>query len=121
MKKVLFAATVMSHLKAFHEPYMEWFQEQGWEVHAAGNEDVSLQFCDKKYLLSITRSPFKLQNIQAFLQLSKIIKKEQYDIIHCHTPMGGVLVRLAALGERKKHGTKVIYTAHGFHFLREHH
>jgi glycosyltransferase EpsD len=115
--KVLFLATVMSHLKAFHEPYMEWFQNQGWEVHAIGKEDADLRFCDKKYFLPIERSPFKLENIQALAHLKKIIDKEQYNIIHCHTPMGGVLARLAAMGARK-HGTKVIYTAHGFHFFR---
>ncbi len=115
--KVLFVATVISHIKAFHEPYMEWFQKQGWEVHVVGNGEEKLQFCDKKYLLPIARSPFKLQNLWAFLQLKKIIKKEQYDIIHCHTPMGSVLTRLAAL-EARKHGTKVIYTAHGFHFFK---
>ena len=31
--------------------------------------------------------------------------------------MGGILARIAARGERKK-GTKVIYTAHGFHFYK---
>jgi glycosyltransferase EpsD len=115
--KVLFLATVMSHLKAFHEPYMEWFQSQGWEVHAAGKEDADLRFCDKKYFLPIERSPFQAENIKAGIQLKKIIEKENYDIIHCHTPMGGVLARLAAAGARK-HGTKVIYTAHGFHFYK---
>ncbi|MCI2455403.1 glycosyltransferase, partial [Listeria monocytogenes] len=35
--------------------------------------------------------------------------------IHCHTPMGSVIGRLAAKGTRKK-GTKILYTAHGFHF-----
>ena len=31
--------------------------------------------------------------------------------------MGGVLARLAARAARKQ-GTKVIYTAHGFHFCK---
>ena len=31
--------------------------------------------------------------------------------------MGGILARIAARGERKK-GTKVVYTAHGFHFYK---
>lgn len=114
--KILFAATVISHLKAFHEPYMDWFQKQGWEVHAVGNEDMPLQFCDKKYLIPVARSPLKLQNIKALLKLRKIIENEHYDIIHCHTPMGAVLTRLAAIKARRQ-GTKVIYTAHGFHFF----
>ena len=48
-------------------------------------------------------------------ELQKIIEENDYKIIHCHTPMGGVLSRLAAIRARKN-GTKVIYTAHGFHF-----
>jgi len=41
----------------------------------------------------------------------------QYEMIHCHTPVGGALARLAAR-EARKNGTKVIYTAHGFHFCQ---
>ena len=39
-------------------------------------------------------------------------------MIHCHTPVGGIITRLAAASSRKKNGTKVIYTAHGFHFFK---
>ena len=42
----------------------------------------------------------------------RIIKEEKIELIHCHTPVGGVLGRLAG----KKTDCKVIYTAHGFHF-----
>lgn len=49
--------------------------------------------------------------------LARIIDEHRYSIIHCHTPMGGVLARLAARKQRKE-GTKVIYTAHGFHFCQ---
>ena len=49
--------------------------------------------------------------------MKKIINENQYDIIHCHTPVGGVLARLAARKKRKR-GTKVLYTAHGFHFYK---
>jgi glycosyltransferase EpsD len=43
------------------------------------------------------------------------LREESFDLIHCHTPVGGILTRLAARRCRKK-GTTVIYTAHGFHF-----
>ncbi|KHE69248.1 glycosyltransferase family 4 protein, partial [Halobacillus sp. BBL2006] len=49
--------------------------------------------------------------------LHALINENQYKIVHCHTPMGGVLARLAARSARKN-GTKVIYTAHGFHFCK---
>ena len=45
------------------------------------------------------------------------MKENKYDIIHCNTPMGGVIARLVAKKYRKN-GMKVIYTAHGFHFYK---
>lgn len=115
--KVLFCATVDYHFKAFHLPYMKWFQEQGWEVHVAASGNMDLPYVDKKFDLPIQRSPFKPANVQAYKELKSIIDQNKYSIIHCHTPMGGVLARLAARQARKK-GTKVIYTAHGFHFCK---
>ena len=51
-------------------------------------------------------------------ELKNIIEENKYEIIHCHTPVGGVITRLAARNARKKYNTKVIYTAHGFHFYK---
>lgn len=117
IKKVLFCATVDYHFKAFHLPYMKWFQERGWEVHVAASGRLQLPYCDKKFDLPIERSPFKLNNLKAYKELKKVIEQNKYDIIHAHTPMGGLLARLAARKSRKQ-GTKVIYTAHGFHFCK---
>lgn len=117
MKKVLFSATVDSHILAFHLPFLKWFKEHGYEVHVATNGDAEIPYCDKKIKISFERSPFKLNNIKAIFQLKKVISKEKYDIIHTHTPMGSVVTRLVAKGARK-HGTRVIYTAHGFHFFK---
>jgi glycosyltransferase EpsD len=116
-KKVLFCATVDIHFKAFHLPYLKWFKNQGWEVHVAAYGDMELPFVDKKYNIPIQRSPFNKSNLGAYKKLTEIIDNNQYKIIHCHTPMGGVLARLAARHARRK-GTKVIYTAHGFHFCK---
>lgn len=117
MKKVLFTATVDSHILAFHLPFLKWFKDQGYEVHVATNGDEEIPYCDKKIKISFERSPFKLNNIKAIFQLRKILLKEKYDIIHTHTPMGSVVTRLAAKKSRKQ-GTRVIYTAHGFHFFK---
>lgn len=115
--KILFCATVDYHFKAFHLPIMEWFIRQGWEVHVAAKGELDLPFVDKRYHLSIERSPLRLNNRRAYQELKGIIKEQNYSIIHCHTPTAGVLVRLAAQAARRT-GTKVIYTAHGFHFCR---
>lgn len=113
--KILFCATVDVHFKAFHLPYMEWFRQHNWEVHTAANGVMDLPFVNKKYNIPIQRSPFHRDNIKAYHSLKSIIEENHYDLIHCHTPLGGVLARLAARKARKN-GTKVIYTAHGFHF-----
>ncbi|UAL46941.1 glycosyltransferase family 4 protein [Sutcliffiella horikoshii] len=116
-KKILFCATVDYHFKAFHLPTMKWFKEQGWEVHVAAAGNIELPFTDKKHVIPIHRSPFRKDNKKAYQELKAIINQNQFKIIHCHTPLGGVLTRLAAK-EARKSGTKVIYTAHGFHFCK---
>ena len=116
-KKILLSATVDTHILAFHLPYLKYFKEQGYETHVMANGNNIIPYCDKRHQINISRSPFKLNNIKAYQGIKQVINKEHFDIIHCHTPMGGVLTRLAARETRKK-GTKVIYTAHGFHFYK---
>ncbi|RWS41905.1 glycosyltransferase family 1 protein [Bacillus mycoides] len=116
-KKVLFCATVDYHFKAFHLPYLKWFADQGWEVHVAANGNIHLPYVTQKYNIPIQRSPLSIQNLHAYKKLKSIIHQNKYKIIHCHTPMGGVIARLAARKARRE-GTKVIYTAHGFHFCK---
>lgn len=118
MKKVLFVATVtQQHINVFHIPYLKWFKEQGYEVHVASKGNEYIEYCDKHFDLPFERFPIKRNNIKTYKQLKKIIDENDYEIIHCHTPVGGVLGRFAARKTRKK-GTKVLYTAHGFHFFK---
>ena len=46
-------------------------------------------------------------------QLLNLMKRENYDVVHCNTPIGGVLGRICA---KKARIPYVIYEAHGFHF-----
>lgn len=117
MKKVLFVATVTRHIKSFHIPYLKWFKENGYEVHVASNGEEEIEYCDKHFNMPFERFPIKKNNIKTYKQLKRIIKDNNYKIVHCHTPVGGVLTRLATKKVRKN-GTKVIYTAHGFHFYK---
>jgi glycosyltransferase EpsD len=116
-KKILFCATVDDHFRVFHLPYLKWFKEQGWNVHIAAAGNKELPYADKKYSIPIKRFPLHKSNLDAYKKLKSIIVENRYHIIHCHTPMGGVLSRLAARNERNRI-TKVIYTAHGFHFCK---
>lgn len=121
--KVLLTATVQSHICQFHRPLVEILHEHGCEVHVAAKDNLAeknglkLDFVDKVYNVPFARSPKSKDNLQAYKELKKIIEKEHYDVIHCNTPMGGIVTRLAARKTRKR-GTKVYYTAHGFHFYK---
>lgn len=117
MKKVLFVANVLAHITSFHLPYLELLQRNGYEVHIITNANGKEKpmCCAEMYDLPICRSPFRLKNIKALKQAKKIIKNNNYALIHSHTPMGGVVGRLAGKQARKA-GTKMLYTSHGFHF-----
>lgn len=121
MKKVLFVASVAGHIKNFHTPYLKLFKDKGYTTYVAANwtlkENEKIDFCDNFIQLPIERKPFSLKNIKAICKLKKLLKVEKFDLIHCHTPMGSVVARLSAKSSRKK-GTKVVYTAHGFHFYK---
>ena len=122
-KKVLLTATVQSHICQFHKVLADLLHEYGYEVHVAARDNLAeknglkLDFVEKVYDVPFSRSPKSTDNIKAYKQLKKIIDKEQYDVVHCNTPMGGIVTRLAARKARKN-GTQVYYTAHGFHFYK---
>lgn len=121
--KILYTATVLSHICQFHLPHMRYLQEQGWEVHVAAHDNLAvknglqLKYCNNFIETPFSRSPKSLDNLKAFKQLKTLLAEEHYDVILCNTPMGGIVTRLAAKQTRKQ-GTKVIYMAHGFHFYK---
>ena len=122
MKKVLFAATLRSHIGQFHQPYLKFFKNAGYEVHIAAKDNsnqkkIKIGHYDQFHPICYERLPFKRENIKAYFQMKNLLKQHQYDIIHCHTPVAAVITRLVSRPYRKK-GLKVIYTAHGFHFFQ---
>lgn len=117
MKKVLFISNTANFSK-FNRPLMKWFKKQDWQVDYCSAGEETVTECDNHYIVCITRKPFNLRNIRGYLEVKKILSRNNYDLIHCHTPMGGVIGRLASKSLRKKGNLKVVYTAHGFHFYK---
>jgi len=114
MSRILYISNTANFSK-FNRPFMRWFREQGWQVDYVSAGEEPILDCDNQYAISIERSPYTFRNFKAYKELKKILLNG-YDIIHCHTPMGGFLGRLAAKNIRAK--AKIIYTAHGFHFYK---
>ena len=118
MAKILLVANTDMHINLCYLPYIKYLKEQGHIVHVVTNTGVTIEYSDKKIKVPIHRTPWKFGNIQAIIALKKVIDEEKYDLISCSTPMGGVVARIAAIKARKKNNTKIIYTAHGFHFYK---
>jgi len=117
MKKALIVATVYNFISSFERSDIRILQEQGYEVWCACNTDEADGRLDEMGVhvvhIPFARSPFSKSNLSAYKQLVKLMRQERFDLMHCHTPVGGVLGRLAA---GKCRLPRVIYTAHGFHF-----
>jgi Glycosyltransferase len=123
-------ASVSSMIDQFNMPNIKLLQEMGYQVDVAcnfehGNTSSSERVSQFKreleerginyYQIDFARSITKLnQNYRAYKQVKKLLINNSYSFIHCHSPIGGVIGRLTA----KRTNTKVIYTAHGFHFFR---
>ncbi|MGO4108823.1 glycosyltransferase family 4 protein [Paenibacillus sp. YAF4_2] len=118
-RKVAYVATVYSHLASFHIPFMKDLQEQGYEVHAYASPDHCTEDVRSAGFecrdIPFSRNPLKAGNVKAVGELTKWFKKENYDLIHVHTPNASVICRLAALFAGSRN---VVYTAHGFHFFK---
>lgn len=121
--KILYTASVLSHICQFHLPVMEMLQNEGHTVHVAARNNLdeknglTLRFTDEFFDIPFQRSPRDKRNKKAYKLLKQLLNKEYYDVIICNTPVVSVLTRLAAKQARKK-GTVVIYIAHGFHFYK---
>lgn len=113
-KRVLFIATVDRHIEAFHLPLIKLLAEQGYKVDVASNGNSEFPFVQQKFNVPFTRNPLTLSNVKSYNIIKKIMETYNYDIVHCHTPVGATVGRLAA----KRSNAKILYTAHGFHFYK---
>ena len=126
MKKFLIVAHYSRFLVQFELNDVRLLQNMGYEVHYATNYEHEDMYADAVrvirehgvilHQIDFVRSPYNvIANEKAYRQLKELMRMEQFDGIHCHTPMAGALARLAANAT----GTKpVLYTAHGFHFYK---
>lgn len=122
--KLLYILNIAKRVNNFSFTSMMAAQKLGVEFHIAGNwsyaSDEERQADEKRYGIKIhqidfIRAPYHPGNRTAYIQLKNLVQKEKYDVIHCNTPIGGVLGRIVA----KRCGvSKVIYQVHGFHFFK---
>lgn len=109
-------------LGSVRKPCVETAHEMGYEIWIGVNRenpeelkadaDYPVYFYDSHTYRNLFA--FK-DNYLAFRNAMNILKKGGFDVIHCNTPIGGVIGRLCGKLAKIPH---VIYTAHGFHFYK---
>ena len=102
------------------KPCLEVALNMGYDVFFGVNrfnpEDLYCELPIKLYDSHTYRNIFSFKdNKIAYKNLMHILKNNDIDVIHCNTPVGGLIGRLCG---KKRHTRKIIYTAHGFHFYK---
>lgn len=131
LKRALMVATVPSMIGCFNMDNIHILLNMGYEVHVACNfkdrsvwpkEKIKELIYEFKKLniiyhqIDFCRNPRNVKKvIRSFCQMRNLLKTESFSLIHCHTPVGGVIGRLSSY---INHVPVILYTAHGFHFFK---
>lgn len=126
-------ASVASMIDQFNMNNILILQELGYKVDVACNFEFGSTITNEKienlkkvlseqnieyFHISVPRGVKNIaEAYKAYKHLKELVEKNKYDLVHCHSPIGGVIARLACRKNRKR-GLKLIYTAHGFHFFK---
>lgn len=118
--KILMVSTISDTVNTFLVPHIRMLVSSGAHVDVAFNiqQEVSSELNElESKIYNIPFSRFVKENnfISTIRYLRNIIIKEDYDIVHTHTPIASAIVRIACINLPN---TQVYYTAHGFHFYK---
>lgn len=120
--KILYITTIGSTMNFFGS-FIKELLEKDHSVDIAANLKVREvpncyhEWGCKVHPLTCSRSPLSKGNLIAIKEIQRLVADNHYDIVHCHTPIAAACTRIACRKVRKQ-GTKVFYTAHGFHFYK---
>lgn len=128
--KAMILASVASMIQQFNMNNIDLLIENGFDVDVVCNCKEGNTISDEKiqdmidelrkknvtvYHVPIPRKISDIKGIKkSIFEVKHLCKINRYDLLHCHSPIGSVVARIAAKGRVKK----VIYTAHGFHFYK---
>lgn len=134
MKKALMYAHVASMIQLFNMDNIRILIEQGYHVDVACNMEEGSSISPEK--IAAMRAELEAMGCRVFhvpvprkltafgalwhslRQTKRLMNTEGYDLVHCHSPIGGVICRVANRLSRYYKKTKMLYTAHGFHFYK---
>lgn len=124
MKKILFltnfkSSNIRPKLSNFTLPSYYAAVSLGYEFHmnapCESNEIDKSVYDVHFHKIPIYRKPLSIEVWKSYKVLNGLLKQNKFDVIHCNTPIGGVLGRICG---KKAKVPRIIYTAHGFHFYK---
>lgn len=134
MKKALMYASVASMIQQFNMNNISLLQNLGYKVDVACNFEFGSTITDEKieklkeqltkmdvnfYQIPVPRKITDIKNLRLSYKMTKdLMNEKKYDLVHCHSPIGGIICRLANKHSKHYDSTRMIYTAHGFHFFK---
>jgi glycosyltransferase involved in cell wall biosynthesis len=119
-RKLLIVTTISRTIRDFTIPYIRYFKHLGWEVDGMAFDITHDSECiaelDNVWEIQWSRNALDPRNFwRGVARVQEVVAQEDYDLVHVHTPIAAFVTRYALKDFPK---TKVIYTAHGFHFYR---
>lgn len=134
MKRALMYASVASMIQQFNMKNIQILLDLGYAVDVACNMEYGSTITDEKvaamkqeleakgvnvFHVPVPRTITAIGEIlKAYRATKKLLSRQEYNLIHCHSPIGGMICRLANRLSGRYGQAKMIYTAHGFHFYK---
>ena len=133
MRKVLILSTIASVIEQFNRNNIILLQNLNYDITVLANfkfgnttsEEKTKQFFNELIAQNIRVIDIPIPRrfkpvllLRSYFIIKRLIMSENYSLIHCHTPLASVLLRMIYFFSNQKRKEKVIYTAHGFHFYK---
>lgn len=119
--RIMFVASTDNMIWQFLIPHIKDLQNYGAKVDCfCAKTGFWFDELKEKYNFNMIeipfcRSPFRWKNLKAYKMLKNYQIKNNYNLVYCQQPVGGMMGRLIG----KKFHIPVIYTAHGFFFFKK--
>ncbi|HSM82573.1 MAG TPA: glycosyltransferase family 4 protein [Nodosilinea sp.] len=115
--KILHVCAVGATTLKLLRPQIDYLLSCGLEVEVACSPDADAATFSRLgygvHRVQIDREISPTKNFKSLIRLVQLMRQQQYDLVHVHTPIAAALGRVAA----KIAGVKrIVYTAHGFPF-----
>ena len=123
MKKALIVSNSSGLVSLFLKNDIELLLKNGYTVDVACNSnypDKNTNEFFQQYCNNIFNVPFPIRKLEpglifkSYIEISRILKNGNYNLLHCHSTIAAVIARQCARKYHKK--LKIVYTSHGFPF-----